>query len=238
VRTTTTVTLALGIAAGLAISVAVVLVRGHAALLPAIQTLGSIAIAFSAIVAFSVYLTNVRRHQAEDARRASETYLNQSLDLLDKVHSTFIQKGTDPPANDRLLWLSTARMIARFQKLRHRITESDHFAVVDENEEHTRLKLYTLLDDNQEHFTRGYFSPSGSQYAGDNIHRRSMAVIFAFARWKEGAPDPLAEVDDVELFARGALPIDQSGAESYLEDFEEYWAKVQARKAEIDAEKT
>lgn len=68
------------------------------------------------------------------------------------------------------------------------------------------------------------------RYDGANIHRKSMALIFGFARWKEDIPDPLDAIDDIELFDSGALPIDQFGAESYLEDFPEYWAKVQARK--------
>lgn len=224
----------LGIVLGFAASIGIVLTAGEAALLPSIQTIGSTAVAFSATVAFGVYLSNIRRHQQEDARKASETYLKESLSLLDKSYEIFVSEGASPPANDRLLWLSTARMIVRFQKMRQRILEADHIAVADENEEHTRLKFYTVLGRNKDNFNQEYFCPTGDRYSGDNIHRKSLAVVFSFARWREGMPDPLDEVDDIDLFARGALPIDQYGAEMYLESFVEYWQKVQEKKAQVN----
>jgi hypothetical protein len=233
-RITNILLVTFGIALGFATSVVIVLGAGEAALLPAIQTIGSIAVAFSAAIAFGIYLSNVRRHRQEDQRKASETYLEESISLLDKAYDIFVQAGTDAPANDRLLWFSTARMIVRFQKMRGRIAEADHIAVIDENEEYTRGRFSRLLRRNRDNFSRQYFCPSGDLYSADNVSRKSLAVVFGFARWKDDIPDPLSEVDDIELFARGALPIDQDGAESYLEDFEEYWQKVQERKAQID----
>lgn len=225
----------LGLALGLALGVAVLLTAGEAQLLPTIQTIGSIATAFAATIAFAVYLSTVRRHQKEDSRKASETYMREALSVLEKAYETLTQQGDNPPANNRLLWLSSARMIVRFQKLREQVTESDHAKVVDENEEYVRLKFSILLRRNTANFTREYFCAGNNQYDGANIHRKSMALIFGFARWKKDIPDPLDAIDDIELFASGALPIDQFGAESYLEDFPEYWAKVQARKAALNA---
>lgn len=236
-RATNILLVVIGIAIGLGLAVTIVVTVGEARLLPTIQTIGSIATAFAAIVAFIVYQATVRRHQKDDRRKASETYLREALSVLEKAYDTFTQRGDDPPENDRLLWLSTARMIVRFQKLRERVVEPDHAAVIDENEEYTRMKFSSLLNQNSKKFSREYFCPGGEQYDGINIHRKSMAVIFAFSRWRENIPDPLEAVDDVELFARGALPIDQFGAEAYLEDFPEYWEKVQERKIALN-EKT
>lgn len=233
-RITDVLLVTLGIALGFATSVGIVLTIGEAALLPAIQTIGSIAVAFSATVAFGVYLSNIRRHRQEDARKASETYLKESLSLLDKAHETFIRDGAEPPVNDRLLWLSTARMILRFQKLREQISEPEHIAVADENEEHTRLKFYGILGRNRDNFSREYFCPSGDLYSGENIDRKSIAVVFGFSRWKEGIQDPLSEIDDIELFARGVVPIDQFGTLAYLESYNKFWQKVQERKAQLN----
>jgi hypothetical protein len=47
--------------------------------------------------------------------------------------------------------------------------------------------------------------------------------------------DPLNSIDDIDLFARRALPIDQLGAREYLEDFNDYWAKIEERRAALDA---
>jgi hypothetical protein len=220
------------------LAVFVVLTGGEVKLLSAIQTLGSIAIAFSATVAFGVYLSTVRRHQREDARKVSETCLREALSVLEAAYDTFVRLGDAPPANDRLLWLSTARMIVRFQKLREKVTEPDHIAVVNENEENARLRFYVLFEENRENFTREYFCVGGDQNSGENIHPKSMGVIFSFSRWRADIPDPLQDIDDIELFARGALPIDQHGAKAYLEDFNEYWGRVQERRKSIDSEET
>lgn len=233
-RITNVLLVTFGIALGFATSVGIVLTAGEVTLLPAIQIIGSIAVAFSAAIAFSIYRANVLRHRQEDDRKASETYLKESISLLDKAYEIFVQAGTDPPANDRLLWFSTARMIVRFQKMRKRISEADHIAVIDENEEYTRGRFSGLLRRNRDNFSRQYFCPSGDLYSANNVSRKSLAVVFGFARWREDIPDPLSEIDDVELFARGALPIDQYGAESYLEDSEKYWQKIQERKAQLD----
>lgn len=235
-RITNVLLVTIGIALGFSVSVVIVLTAGEAKLLPAIQTLGSTAVAFSAAVAFGLYLLNERRHQQEDKREASKTYLNESTALLDKAYNIFVQKGTDPPANDRLMWLSTARMIVRFQRMRVRISEADHIAVIDENEEYTRGRFSALLGGNKDKFTRKYFCPSVDLYSADNVSRKSIAIVFGFARWKSDIPDPLSEVDDIEILARGAIPIDQDGVISYLEDYVDYWAKVQARKSEIASE--
>jgi hypothetical protein len=234
-RTINILLVCLGLALGLALAVVIVLFAGEVKLLPAVQTIGSIATALSATVAFTVYLSTVKRHRTDDARKASDTYKDEALSVLEKAYATFTQQSDTPPVNDRLLWLSTARMIVRFQKLREKVTELDHTAVIDENEEHIRLKFYTLLGRNSQNFSREYFCPDGNRYDAINIERRSIAVIFGFARWREGMQDPLNSIDDIDLFARRALPIDQLGAREYLEDFNDYWAKIEERRAALDA---
>ena len=50
-------------------------------------------------------------------------------------------------------------MIARFKKMRERLTESEHHEIADEHEEYWRLRFYTLLQDNKENFTMSYLPP-------------------------------------------------------------------------------
>ena len=226
----------LGLFLGLALAVFIVLQAGEADFFPALQTMGSIATAFSATIAFGLYMSTLKRHQKDDLRKQSETYMREALSVLEKSYETLVQQGDNPPANDRLLWLSTARMIVRFQNLRKKVTEKDYLAVIDENEENVRLKFHTLLNRNAGSFTYQYFCPEGRQYSGVNVNRNSMAVIFAFSRWKEDMADPLALVDDVDLYARGALPINQTGAKEFLEHYTDYWQKVQDRKEQINAD--
>ena len=170
----------LGLFLGLILSIYIVLTAGEMKLLPAIQSIGSIATAFAAVIAFGVYVSTVRRHQEEDSRKTSETYLREALSVLEKAYETFIQQGDNPPANDRLLWLSTARMIVRFQKLRKKVTEKDHVAVADENEEYTRLKFYTLLKGNSNNFSREYFLPWGRSVFGIEYSAKIDCCDFRF----------------------------------------------------------
>tara|TARA_B100000959_G_scaffold136406_1_gene143357 strand:+ start:3110 stop:3844 length:735 start_codon:yes stop_codon:yes gene_type:complete len=200
------------------------------------QAIGSLAIAYSAIVAFFLYRLNLNRHKDEDAYKSSNTFLKEATNNLERAFEIFTDNGKNitPPRNDRLLWLTTARMILRFNKLRSRITKTEHIDIVDEHEEYWRFQFYKLLDENKSNFTKTYFNPSGKPHSGDCIARNSMAVIFSFVRWKEGAKDPMKEVDDKLLFAKGAIPIDQFGAIEFLEDYKKYWGEVEELKKKVN----
>jgi hypothetical protein len=200
--------------------------------LAAVQAAGSIAVAFSAITAYRLYRANLERHAQEDRRATSEKFLDESVTLLSRSYETFTRLGETPPKNDRLLWLSTARMIIRFQRMREKITESDHQAIADEHEEYVRLKFYTVLEGSKDQLTLDYFLPDGDRYSAESIARASVAVIFDFSGWREGMEDPMSTVDDKELFAKGAVPIDFLGVESFLSQYQDYWEKIQQRKAE------
>ncbi|OOY36786.1 hypothetical protein BOV89_10680 [Solemya velum gill symbiont] len=204
------------------------------AFLAGIQVVGSIAVGFSAIIAYRLYRSNADRHQQDDDRKRSETFLNESIELLERAYETFTRSGHSPPDNDRLLWLSTARMLLRFNKMKSLITESDHIHIADENEEYMRLKFYTLLDSCRDRFTLDYFMPNRRLFDGDNIDRKSLAVIFDFSKWKEGTDDPLDAVDDQELFAQGAAQIDYLGVHSYIEQDQRYWEEIKRRKTKYD----
>ena len=200
------------------------------------QAIGSLAIACSAIVAFFLYRLNLNRHKDEDAYKESYTFLKEAINNLERAFEIFTDNGTNisPPRNDRLLWLTTARMILRFNKLRSRINISEHIDIVDEHEEYWRFQFYKLLDENKSNFTKTYFNPSGKPHSGECVARNSMAVIFSFTRWKKGAKDPMEEVDDKLLFAKGAIPIDQFGAIEFLEDYEKYWNEVEELKKKLN----
>lgn len=199
------------------------------------QAIGSLAIACSAIVAFFLYRLNLNRHKKEDTYKASDTFLKEAINKLERSFEIFTDGGKNiyPPRNDRLLWFTTARMILRFSKLHSRITEAEHIDIVDEHEEYWRFQFSKLLDENKSNFTKSYFNPSGKPHSGDCVARNSMAVIFTFAKWKEGANDPMDEVEDKLLFAKGAIQIDQFGAIEFLEDNEKYWDEVKELREKV-----
>jgi len=182
------------------------------------------------IVACTTWLVNHyqrrrdRIKREEDKRKeASRAFLDESLLLLERAYETFTRCGTSPPRSDRILWLSTARMIVRFQNMRLRLTEPEHRNIADEHEEYWRLRFYTVLHENTEHFTPDYFFGIQSipRFVRDTesgvIDSTSIAVIFDFATWKEGMSDPLDSVNAQELFARRAVLRDFPGVREHLE---------------------
>ena len=232
----------MGVVVGIAITLAIVaFVLGcveKGTVLAGIQAMGPVAIACSALVAYRLFRANVSRHELEDKRAESKIFLDESVVLLNRAYETFTRLGENPPKNDRLLWLSTARMIVRFQGMRLLISEKDHLVIADENEEYIRLRFYTLLSECKDKFTSNYFLPEGKPYDGNVVARKSVAVIFDFSRWQENMTDPLDKVDDKELFARGAVPSNFLGIENYLGQYQDYWEEIQERKAKYRDEET
>ena len=160
-----------------------------------IQAIGSLAIASSAVVAFFLYRATIKRHENEDLYKSSDAFLKESKELLEKTYLLFTDNGenTSPPRNDRLLWLTTARMIIRYQNIKEKITFKGHIDIIEEHEEYWRFHFFKLLDENTESFSIGYFQPSGDKYNGFNVARNSIAIVFDFANWN--GPDPLEGVE-------------------------------------------
>ncbi|MGB6063378.1 MAG: hypothetical protein WBG50_01130 [Desulfomonilaceae bacterium] len=77
------------------------------------------------------------RIQREDEKRkeASKAFLDEARLLLERAYETFARcyGSTGIPQDDPHHWLSTARMIVRFQKMRQRLTEPEHLDIADEH---------------------------------------------------------------------------------------------------------
>lgn len=199
------------------------------------QATGSIAIGVSAIVGLNLYLATIKRHSSEDQRKASKEYLQEAIKILERAYEIFTDKGTNtnPPRNNRLLWLTTARFFLRYYRLKGKINQEDHKEIVREHEEYWRIQIYNLLEINKSKFTLAYFQPSGNKYGEGTVHRDSIGVVFDFARWYDDTEDPLKDTDVITMYAKGAVPIDQFGVEQFIEQYEEYSAKIQKRKGEL-----
>ncbi|WP_136255209.1 hypothetical protein [Onishia niordana] len=211
-----------------------VLVFGESEAIRVIQALGSLAVACSAVVAYRLYVANTKRHEQEDARAHSGAFLEESKQILERAYEVFSGSGKLVPANDRLIWLSIARMLLRYQALKVHITELDHRQIMGENEEYQRLRFYVLLDRCKDELDRDYFQGREDHpHGGEEIDKRSIAIIFNFTKWPDDRPDPIDDVDDIELFAQGSVPIAFHGVEAHLSRRQEYWEAIQARKREL-----
>ncbi|MCA6058315.1 hypothetical protein HUF18_00885 [Thalassolituus sp. ST750PaO-4] len=200
--------------------------------LPAVlQVVSSISVASGAILAFNTYRVN-------SLDKASEEYLKEYKNLLERSYELFTQNGDCPIENDRLLWLTTARMLVRAKNIKAKIVRKAYQSIADEYNEYYRFKYYALLLDNERHFVLSYFCPD-SLYESSSIDIKSIAVIFDFASWKAES-DPLDSVDDIKLFSSssGIVPVGFSGLYKYLRMNKGYWNKIEekAKKASKDGQ--
>jgi hypothetical protein len=128
-----------------------------------IQLTGSLAIALSAITAVLLYRRTSSRHREEDAFRRSDNFLKEFTFSLERAHDTFIDHNATKhyPIRDRVIWLTTARMILRAYKIKVAITDSAHLLIASEHEEYWRTHFYQLLYNNPaSHRTRERIKPS------------------------------------------------------------------------------
>ena len=200
-----------------------------------IKDIDSFAILLSALIAVYLYRATIKRHQQEDDFKASEVYLTEAKELLEKTYELF-SGGEDGalPDNSRVMWLTIARMIVRYQTLKGLIGVASHKNIIESNEAFWRFKFYSILKENSEAFTSDYFKISKQKYQGDEIDRKSIAVIFDFAAWK--GEDPLDGVDDIELFASGGnLLFNYLGLHRFLQEGG-YWDRVLKRQVAIREE--
>jgi hypothetical protein len=200
--------------------------RPEANLLTIFQAAGSVATGASAIIAFHLYRSSIRKQAEDKKKEVSREFLDESIKLLNRAYEVFTSPGDRFPPNDRVVWLTTARMIVRYEALKSRITEPEHLDIAEEHEEYGRHRFYTILQDNREAFTAEYLAPSGDVYDADVVPRQAIAVIFDFAKWKDGMTDPLDSIDDKKLFASGAVPPNFFCVIDFLERYESYWSEV------------
>ena len=202
-------------------------------LINVIAALGALATGVSAAVAYRLYKSSLEDVSRERRRLASKEYLSESVLLLSRAYALFAGQSDEIPSNDRLLWLSVSRMLVRYQNMRERISEEDHLVIVDEHEEYWRLQFYVLLGAYKAELNLDYFIPSGDKYGGDVVSRKAVAIIFDFAKWREGDADPLDAINDKQLLALGAIPLDFHEVKNFLMQYEAYWQEVEGLKAQL-----
>jgi hypothetical protein len=206
-------------------------------LLQVIQATAAIAVALSAIVGLNVYLTTIKRHNSEDARKESQEYLHESRNCMERTFEIFTDNGrnTDPPRNSRVLWQMTASMFLRYYRIKEKISQADHREIINEHEEYWRMQFYNLLDRNRSKFDLLYLQPSCEKCGTDTEHMNAIGIIFDFARCTAASADSLRDADGVAMHARGAVPADQHGIRQFIQSNDAYHAMVEQRTLEFNS---
>jgi len=158
---------------------------------------GSAIAAIAAVVGIFLTLHTFKKTQQD---KQNDAILAQCEKSLVAAYDVLTAGGSSiPPAQNRLNWLTSARHILRYRKLKERLSGT-HLVICDESEEYWRHKFYIALQSLEMKY--GYydeFKVGDERDLGRTIVPKSALVILAFSDWPEGRDDPLNEVTIGEL---------------------------------------
>ena len=153
----------------------------------------------------------------------SQEILTQASLSLERAYAVLTKNDTEirPPAADRLNWLTAARHLERYKKLKAKLTVDTHRTVCEEHEEYWRHKVYVCLDAPYQ-LSLAYYKEKAQPDQRAGIEPRSALVIHEFAKWPEGREDPVDKVDAQAIVARGETLKGNHGLRQYLETLPEF----------------
>lgn len=172
------------------------------------------------LIAIGTLRINVQTSQSKDL-------LQEATLLLDRAYNALTDDGksTAPVAPDRLNWLTSARHIEDYRKIKAMLKNTSHKLVCAAQEEHWRHKFYLLLKD-YKLYPLSYFEKNLEKDKSE-IEPVSAVVIFNFAFWPKDKKDPLDEVDYHELLKGRPTFL------SYNFFFRQYLSKIKKMNVEL-----
>ena len=151
-----------------------------------IKDLAPLGILFTITIGFLNYFWNQKIKIDEETTKQAVLALERAYEIL-----TDQNQNINPPLADRYNWLATARMLARYEKLKKTLRTDLYKTMCEEQEEYWRHRFYLLIKDSNL-YPLSYFEKSGDKLG---IQPKSALIIFVFAGWKEGKLDPLDTID-------------------------------------------
>jgi hypothetical protein len=158
-----------------------------------ITDIGPLLIAAGVLTALATFLFNIRRARSDDLLKAA-------TELLEKAYEELApNEGSDDPSNDRLSWLSAARLISTAERLSERITEGSHQLIYREKREYWRTRLHVLIFPTIEGLPASFYAESPEHMIGyterarSPLSEKSLAFLYRFVRWPENVSDPIGQ---------------------------------------------
>jgi hypothetical protein len=144
----------------------------------------------TALISFSA---NLRRARSDDLMKAA-------TELLEKAFEELVPDSAKPnePSNERLSWLSAARLISTAEKLSKRISEESHRLIYQEKREYWRTRLHLLIFPTTAGLPSSFYAEKPEHMIGyiglvrPPLEEKSLAFLYRFIRWPDGLSDPIA----------------------------------------------
>lgn len=129
--------------------------------------------------------------------RRNERLTNQAILALERAYEGFTGRGTlTEPPHDRLVWLTTARHIERFHRLKSLLRcPGTHQIILEEHEEYWRQRFYDFVHPLALHI--GFFDARPNPSTGESaqIEPASAVSVIGFGEWKKGRDDPIDQIN-------------------------------------------
>ncbi|EJY0884976.1 hypothetical protein OE987_003618 [Vibrio cholerae] len=148
-----------------------------------LSKVSSILALLGAISALYIWAANVVRLRSDDILKEVGQMYERSYETLSD------SKNNGIPQNDRMLWLTAARLLLSAQDLSLNLTEPSHKIIHKEIEAFWKWKFYLLISSDKNNFPEDYFSEGLSHYIahskGKNepIAVSSLIVLYKFFQW-------------------------------------------------------
>lgn len=179
-----------------------------------------------AFVSFIAVMVTIKlqkdKHDFEKELIDSQGYCANAVKCLERAYGFLSDNGSETvPVKDRLVWLTTARLILQSKKLADAMSPKavSSLAMYESEREYWSHRFYNLIDyKGTKSFSmdKDYFAKA-SRIPGDEIEERSIKVIYEFALSFDGENDP---IDRVSVYSRDELDrfnVGQKGLKEYLE---------------------
>ncbi len=187
-----------------------------------IQSIGSIAIVLSATVAIFTYL----RTKKEES---SKVKLDFCLGMFEKAYEVFTNKNDELiPLNDRMVWLTTARLITTAMKASCEITSTSYKSIYEDYEFYWRTKFYNYLEKHKSDMDKRYYAEKPEDALCTDIEDRqplaeeSLVVIYRFIKWKEGYVDKIRGIGTFTQNEIEGFNIGYTGLSDHITEFRSY----------------
>ena len=164
-----------------------------------LRTIFAGATPISVLIAFMVLRTNKKKQNEDRDISYDKEIITQAIKSLEwGFASLTIDKSSNMPHPVRLNWLTSARHILRYNKLRDTVKTNTYKIICAEHEEYWRHKFYLLFKNNNFMFG-SYFTNSDKPKYPENIELRSAMVLSIFSQWNNETSDPILELDEAAL---------------------------------------
>ncbi|MEN5033842.1 hypothetical protein [Pseudomonas sp. TWI929] len=167
------------------------------------------------------------RHEKEYSQSA--TNLESALSLIDRAASVLVSDGR--LTNDRVAWVTCARLISRAEALSSKITTETHNLIFEAERDFQRHKFHDLLRLDGDEICGAFFcggvqgqtigevvsSPAHPEGGRSWIPTRIINVVYTFMSFPVGYEDPLRTAEDFGVKERNRLfNLGHEGVREYL----------------------